>query len=66
MTIPFISCVAPHPQPVPTRGRGGTPDLCGANIDRTENLPPPSVGEGWGGGGQPETFDHHQTIGAAA
>ncbi len=41
--------VAPHPHPLPTRGRGRTRFPNAAPLI-TARLPPPTVGEGRGGG----------------
>lgn len=43
---------SPTPIPSPQRGRGGVsrPTLQSVSEVRTVRLPPPFVGEGWGGG----------------
>jgi hypothetical protein len=43
----------PHPHPLPTRGGGEAPIAARQALSlRSQNrrLPPPLVGEGWGGG----------------
>ena len=41
---------APHPQPLPTGGRGAPPAHLLCATATAKRLPPPRVGEGWGGG----------------
>jgi hypothetical protein len=39
----------PHPHPLPTGGRGAANPATFTTL-QTRRLPPPHVGEGWGGG----------------
>ncbi len=49
----------PTPIPSPPRGRGGAfrAALQGVSGGSSGHLPPPAVGEGWGGGASPRSIN---------
>jgi hypothetical protein len=49
----MTSACPPTPIPSPQRGTGGAPARPKRPTDKSKSLPPPAVGEGWGGGCTP-------------